>query len=282
MQAANGPAILRCMSKIAHLPHRGVLELSGADRVTFLNGLVSNDVSKAGTGRAVWAALLTPHGRYLVDFFIFSDGERLLLDMPVADIPATLQKLRRYKLRSAVEIKDTSSRLKVFATWEGLPPQVPLTAADPRLPQAGYRCLSEDEVSCNATAQDYAAHRIALGLPDGAPDLEADKTLLLEAGFDELGGVDWEKGCYMGQELTARTKYRGLIKRRLLPVKLGRPDIPAGTPIFADGQEAGILRSSAGELALATLRLDAMDKKLAADGVEILPCPPIWMKLPTG
>ena len=268
------------MSHIAHLPHRGVLELSGADRVTFLNGLVSNDVSKAGSGRAVWAALLTPQGKYLVDFFVLSDGERLLLDTALAEIPALMQKFRRYKLRSAVEVKDLSGQLKVFAAWDGMPPPVPITAADPRLPQAGYRCLSEDEVPCNASAQDYTAHRIGLGLPDGAPDLEPDKTLLLEAGFDELGGVDWEKGCYMGQELTARTKYRGLIKRRLVPVKLTRAGLPAGTPVLADGQEVGVLRSSVGVDGLATLRLDALGKVLSADGAVLTPCPPGWMKLP--
>ncbi|WP_298223853.1 folate-binding protein YgfZ [Acidocella sp.] len=268
------------MSKIALLPHRGVLELAGADRVTFLNGLVSNDVTKAGPGRIVWAALLTPQGKYLVDFFIMSDGERLLLDMNAADIPALAQKLRRYRLRSKVEINDRSASLKVFAVWNGKPPPVPLTAADPRLPQAGYRCLSEDNIPCNATAEEYAAHRIALGLPDGASDLEADKTLLLEAGFDELGGVDWEKGCYMGQELTARTKYRGLIKRRLLPVRLGTQDLPVGTPVLADGQEVGTLRSSTGTVALATLRLDALQKELSAGGTMIIPMPPSWMKMP--
>ncbi len=200
----------------------------------------------------------------------------------MGEIPALAQKLRRFKLRSEVEIKDSSDNLKVFAAWDGVPPQIPLTAPDPRLPHAGYRCLSEDAVQSNATAQDYASHRIALGLPDGAPDLEPDKTLLLEAGFDELDGVDWEKGCYMGQELTARTKYRGLIKRRLLPVKLERPGIPAGTPIMADGQEAGTLRSSEGVLGLATLRLDALEKTLSADGAQITPRPPSWMKLPAG
>ena len=262
------------------MPHRGVLELTGADRVAFLNGLVSNDVARAVPGNAVWAAMLTPQGKYLVDFFILSDGERLLLDVPLAEIPALMQKLRRYKLRSSVEIKDASDRLHVFSIWDGTPPNVPLTAADPRLPQAGYRCLSEDDLPCNATAEDYAAHRIALGLPDGAPDLEAEKTLLLEAGFDELSGVDWEKGCYMGQELTARTKYRGLIKRRLVPVRLEKPGIAAGTPIMADGQEVGTLRSSAGDMAMASLRLDALDKPLLAAGVEVYPRPSGWMKLP--
>ena len=268
------------MSKIAHLPHRGVLELTGADRVAFLNGLVSNDVARAAPGHAVWAALLTPQGRYLTDFFILSDGERLLLDIPLVEITKTAQKLQRYKLRSAVEIKDLSADIKVFAAWDGVPPPVPLTAADPRLPEAGYRCLSEDALASNATAQDYAAHRIPLGLPDGAPDLEAEKTLLLEAGFDELGGVDWEKGCYMGQELTARTKYRGLIKRRLVPVKLEKPGVAAGTPILAEGQEVGTLRSSAGNLALAALRLDALGGQLYSAGIEVVPTPPSWMKLP--
>lgn len=270
------------MSKIAPLPHRGVLELAGADRVGFLNGLVSNDVAKAGPGRAVWAALLTPQGKYLVDFFILSDGERLLLDVSEEEISALAQKLRRLRLRAAVEIKDISDHLKVYAAWDGVPPQIPLTAADPRLPHAGYRCLSETDMPANATAQDYAAHRIGLGLPDGAPDLEPDKTLLLEAGFDELGGVDWEKGCYMGQELTARTKYRGLIKRRLVPVRLEQPGLPAGTPVLAGEQEVGTLRSSAQGLGLATLRLDALGKPLSAGGVEITPCPPSWMKLPPG
>jgi folate-binding protein YgfZ len=270
------------MSKITPLPHRGVLELSGPDRVSFLNGLVSNDVTKAGPGRAVWAALLTPQGKYLIDFFILSDGERLLLDVPREAIPALMQKLRRYKLRAAVEMKDLSDELKVYATWNGVPPQIPLTAADPRLHEAGYRCLSGDKVTATATPEDYAAHRIALGLPDGPPDLEPDKTLLLEAGFDELGGVDWEKGCYMGQELTARTKYRGLIKRRLLPVALEHPGVTAGTPIFADGLEVGTIRSAAGRIALATLRLDALNKPLSAADTELAPHPPSWLKQPEG
>ncbi|MGO9817573.1 MAG: YgfZ/GcvT domain-containing protein [Acidocella sp.] len=268
------------MTKLAHLPQRGVLALRGADRITFLNGLVSNDVTKAAPGCDVWAALLTPQGKYLSDFFIFADADALLLDAPRADIPGLLTKLRRYRLRAQVELEDASSAYGVYAAWDGVPPEVAISAPDPRLEQAGWRLLSEAPLAANASAADYAAHRIALGLPDGAPDLEPEKTLLLEAGFDELHGIAWDKGCYMGQELTARTKYRGLVKRRLVPVELSVPGAAPGTPVMADGHEVGDIRSSAGNLALAMLRLDAVEKVLAAGDARLTSRIPAWMQLP--
>lgn len=267
------------MVKLAHLPQRGVIEVSGPDRVSFLNGLVSNDVARAEPGRAIWAALLTPQGKYLADFFVFATENTLLLDVLAADIPTLMPKLRRFRLRAAVELADISDRYGVYAAWDGTPPELPLSAPDPRLPEAGWRLLSEGGLAANAGEVDYAAHRIYLGLPDGPPDLEADKTLLLEAGFDELGGVAWDKGCYMGQELTARTKYRGLVKRRLIPVSLNGPAEP-GTPILAAGTEVGTLRSRAAGLALAMLRLDALDKPLTAGLTALTPHPPSWLRLP--
>jgi hypothetical protein len=177
-----------------------------------------------------------------------------------------------------VELADLSDSFRVYAAWNGMPPPVPVTAPDPRLPEAGCRCLTTDDLPTTAADRDYDAHRLALGLPNGPPDLEADKTLLLEAGFDELGGVSWDKGCYMGQELTARTKYRGLIKRRLVPVTLSAP-VPVGTPVTTGDTEIGTLRSSAGNLALATLRLDALDKPLHAGSAQVTPQIPAWMHL---
>lgn len=262
------------------LPHRGVIELSGPDRVTFLNGLVSNDVSKAMPGKAIWAALLTAQGKYLADFFIFTDGERLLLETARAFIPDLITKLRRFKLRAAVDIRDVSDQLFVHVLWQGEPPQAPLSAPDPRLATAGFRLLSPVLLPMTATPTDYALHRLSLGLPDGEPDLEPGKTLLLEAGFDELHGIDWQKGCYMGQELTARTKYRGLIKRRLLPVTLPRAGLPAGTAIFAEGQEVGTLRSSAERLALATLQLSALTQALQIDQSPLTVQLPLWFTRP--
>ncbi len=245
----------------------------------FLNGLVSNDVAKAAPGLAVWAALLTAQGRYFADFFIFANDDTLLLDVHRESIAGLLARLRRYRLRAAVEITDVSEEFWVFAVWNGSPPQMGIAAPDPRLPEAGFRVISEAKLETNVTPEGYATHRLRLGLPDGPPDLELEKTLLLEAGFDELGGIAWDKGCYMGQELTARTKYRGLVKRRLVPVALS---IPAGlgTPVAADGVEVGTIRSSAGLLALANLRLDALKKPLTAGDAPIQPRILKWMRLP--
>jgi folate-binding protein YgfZ len=257
-----------------------VIAVSGPDRVTFLNGLVSNDIALAAPGRAVWAALLTAQGRYVTDFFVFADGDRLLVEAPVAMVPELLKKLSRYRLRATVGLDDVSESMVVYAAWDGMPPHVPVTAPDPRLREAGYRLISAEPLETNATANAYAAFRLNLGLPDGPPDLEPEKTLLLEAGFDELNGVDWKKGCYMGQELTARTKYRGLVKRRLVPVVLDGGMAAAGTPILAEGVEVGTIRSSAGAMALAMLRMDALQKPLIAGNALVTPKIPAWMKLP--
>ena len=268
------------MTSLAYLPGRGVLAVTGPDRISFLNGLVSNEISAAAPGGAVWAALLSAQGRYLTDFFVFSADDSLLLDMPREAVAGTLTKLKRFRLRALVELADLSESYFVHASWGGMPPEIPVTAADPRLPAAGFRSLSPMALETNATDQDYMAHRLALGLPDGPPDLEIDKTLLLEAGFDELGGVAWDKGCYMGQELTARTKYRGLIKRRLVPVTLSDTAPPPGTPILADGAEVGTLRSASGFLGLATLRLDALKKPLICGNALVEPNIPAWLRIP--
>ncbi|GLR67326.1 glycine cleavage system protein T [Acidocella aquatica] len=268
------------MTFLAHLPQRGVISLTGADRVGFLNGLVSNDVALAAPGRAVWAALLTPQGRYLCDFFIYASADSLLLETPREALAGLLTRLKRFKLRAAAELADVSEHFHIYAGWGGGAPAAQVIAPDPRLPEAGFRALSETPLATNATAADYAAHRIALGLPDGPPDLEVEKTLLLEAGFDELHGIAWDKGCYMGQELTARTKYRGLVKRRLIPVLCGAQPPPPGTPILADGVEAGTLGSHAGQMALAMLRVDALGKTLLAGSTPLHPKPPDWLRLP--
>ncbi len=265
---------------IARLPARAVLAVTGADRISYLQGLVSNDVADAAPGRCVWSALLSPQGKWIADFFVFAEADRLLLDVEAAQAEAVAQRLTRFRLRAKVALAPTA--LAVHAGWDRPVPAGGIVAPDPRLAEAGWRLLADTSIDADADADAYDRHRIRLGLPDGSADMEADRSVLLEAGFDELHGVSWTKGCYMGQELTARTRYRGLVKRRLVPVS-STGLLPApGTTILRNGVEAGVLRSVSGSDGLALLRLAALADAAAleADGVTITPRVPAWMRLP--
>ncbi|MGE0717933.1 MAG: folate-binding protein YgfZ, partial [Alphaproteobacteria bacterium] len=222
------------------LESRAVLTVSGPDRRAFLQGLVSNDVERAGPGRAIHAAFLTPQGRYLHDLFIVEQGETLLLDVEAARRQDLLKRLSLYRLRSKVTLADAAGDWRVSAligpgaaTALGLPEEAGAAAplgdgvafVDPRLPALGLRAIlpaTADAIPGFAAGSfaDYDRLRLGLGVPDGSRDLPVEKAILLETGFDELNGVDWKKGCYMGQELTARTKYRGLVRKRLMPVTI--------------------------------------------------------------
>jgi len=269
------------MTKIAALPGRAALAVTGEDRVGFLQGLVSNDVAEVAPGRAVWAALLTPQGKWLADFFINSDGERLLLDCERAQLPMLRQRLSRYRLRSRVALSD--AELHVYVAWDGdtvaaEADVMGIVARDPRLPEAGWRVLSLDPIPTNATEAEWDLHRLDLGLPDGSRDMESEKSVLLEAGFDELNGVSWIKGCFMGQELTARTKYRGLVKRRLVPVRIEGPVPAPGSPVMHNGREVGTMRSANGQRGMALLRLEALESTLTSGEAAITSIVPQWMR----
>jgi folate-binding protein YgfZ len=260
---------------IATLADRAVLELSGEDRLPFLQGLVSNDVTRAGL---VWSALLTPQGKWLADFFTLQDGERLLLDVEFGQAAAIMGKLMRFRLRSKVAMRALEG-WAVQAGWgEAVPPQ---GQVDPRLAEAGWRILTDRPLPTDAGPEAYDAHRLALGLPDGSRDMESEHSVLLEAGFDELNGVSWTKGCYMGQELTARTRYRGLVKRRLVPVEVEGLLPARGTPVTRNGVELGEMRSGRGGCGMALLRLAALDGAPLACGEAVLRARvPAWMRLP--
>jgi folate-binding protein YgfZ len=265
---------------IALLPERGVVELAGEDAQGFLQGLVSNDVTEAAPGHAVWAALLTPQGKWQADFFVFAEPDRLLLDCEAAQASELVRRLARFRLRAKVTLRDASHDFAVLAGW-GTAPAPPGASPDPRLAAAGWRWLAPPGTPGDATADDYDLHRLGLGLPDGSRDLEAEQSILLEAGFDELHGVSWTKGCYMGQELTARTRYRGLVKRRLVPVAVVGPLPPRGTPVLLNGTEVGDMRSGRGALGMALLRLPALQAPALACGAAVLePRPTSWMALP--
>ena len=165
------PPTSPCMITLAPLP-RAVVEVSGEDHVSFLQGLVSNDVAEAAPGRAVWAALLTPQGKWLADFFILADGGRLLLDCEAGQAAMLVQRLTRFRLRAKVAVQLVA--LQVHAGWGGAAPEAGITAPDPRTPDAGWRVLSDVPLPVNATAEEWDRHRLALGLPDGSRDMESE------------------------------------------------------------------------------------------------------------
>ncbi|MGS0647910.1 CAF17-like 4Fe-4S cluster assembly/insertion protein YgfZ [Komagataeibacter melomenusus] len=272
------------MARIAHLPARSVLSVSGADRVSFLQGLVSNDMTTVAPGRAVWTAFLSAQGKWLADFFVFADpeGQRLLLDCDASQTDMLRQRLSRYRLRAQVELGETG--YAVHAAWgEGFtPPQGYPAAPDPRVAGAGWRALLGHPMAHpGADEVEYDRHRLALGLPDGPRDCESDRTLLLEANFDQLNGISWTKGCYMGQELTARTRYRGLVRRHLVPVS-SRHDLPApGTPVMAGEKTVGEMRSSRDGAGLAMIRSEHLhDTALVTAGHAVQVHLPQWFSLP--
>jgi hypothetical protein len=269
--------------RAAVLPGRGVVAVAGPDAKAFLQNLVSNDVDRVGPDRAIYAALLTPQGKYLFDFFIVEAGGRLLLDCEAARAEALAKRLSMYRLRSKVEVTDASTEFSVSAAFGdgalatlGLPGEAGAARphqggaifVDPRRAAAGARAiLPRDEALPlpRASPEDYDRWRLSLGLPEGSVDLEVDKATLVESGFEALNGVDFAKGCYVGQEVTARMKYRGLAKKHLMAVALEGETPPPGTPILLGDREAGEMRSARDGFGLALLRLEQVEEAARGD-----------------
>ena len=275
---------------------RALIALAGADRTSFLQGIVSNDVTKVTEERAVYAAFLTPQGKYLHDIFIASLGEQLLIDCEAGRRTDLLRRLGMYKLRAKVTLAEENGLAiglhfgpDVLARL-GLPAEAGRARAegegihfvDPRLPQLGVRAILPRAAMPAETgsAADYDRLRLSLGVPDGSRDLTVEKAILLENGFDELHAIDWDKGCYMGQELTARTRYRGLVRKRLLPVAIDGAAPAPGTALLQNDKEMGEMRSAAGDLGLALIRLEALGQgPLSADGARLTPRKPDWVRI---
>ncbi len=253
----------------AKLDNRSLLKISGNDRIDFLQNLVSNDLSELSNSNAIYSALLTPQGKFLFDFFILDFGDYLLLDCEKSRSADLIKRLTMYKLRSAVDIEDISSHMNAFALFacdaatENDAPKIVdgKLVADPRLPQLGYRLYSATPTINNlkeVSRDEYQKHRFALGVPEGAEDIQPEKNFLLEANFEELNGVSFSKGCYIGQELTARTKFRAKIKKRLFNFEFDG-NVNVGDPITADDKEIAKVVSFSKPFGLAMTRLDAFE-----------------------
>jgi folate-binding protein YgfZ len=270
---------------------RGVVRVSGPDARPFLQGLISNDVEKTTPGRVIYAALLTPQGKYLFDFFIAAlpdadGGESLYLDCEQSRAADLIARLTAYKLRSKVAIENVSEGFRVIALLgdgphdsealcgfegRGGPFAGGLCYVDPRYAGIGARALLPaaglgelvDAGFEEVGPERYERLRLYYGLPDGSRDLAIEKSLMLESGLDDLNAIDWEKGCYVGQELTARTRYRGLVKKRLLPVAIEGPLPAFGTPVRDGEADLGEMRTSFDGYGIASLRIEALDRAVA-------------------
>jgi folate-binding protein YgfZ len=280
--------------KAAVLPDRGVVKVAGDEARTFLNGLLTADIGQVTPQSARFAALLTPQGKIVVDCIVAEGADGLFLDCPRTLAAALVEKLKFYKLRAKVAIEDLSSALAVLAIWDGTGNATQgLTYTDPRLAALGRRVILPAGLVPQAAADlgaqladpsAYEAHRIALGVPRGGLDFAYGDAFPHEADMDQLNGVDFAKGCYVGQEVVSRMEHRGTARNRVLPVAADGNAPGAGIPVMAGDKQVGLSGSGIGSQGLAMLRLDriadarAAGLALTAGGVTIHPRKPDWAR----
>ena len=262
----------------AILSDRGVVKVAGDDARRFLNGLATNDVGKVAPGKARFAALLTPQGKIIVDFIVTEaepgDGGGFFLDCPKALAGMLVEKLNFYKLRAKITIEDLSAGLSVMAVWDGAAlSEDGLSYPDPRLPALGTRSILPPQLAAEAAgtlgatltdAAAYEAHRIALGVPRGGEDFAYLGTFPHEADMDQLNGVDFDKGCYVGQEVVSRVEHRDSARSRILPIAYDEFAPSSGLPVMAGEKQVGTLGTTAKGRGLALLRLDRVADALAS------------------
>jgi folate-binding protein YgfZ len=263
-------------SRLTELADRAVIAVSGPDWRSFLQGLITQDVETLQPGELRFGALLNPQGRLLYDLFVLGTEEGALLDVARATREALAQRLAMYRLRAKVTIAPTDDR--VFALWGG--PAGPGWTPDPRLADLGWRAIGAEPSAAPgaepAGGDDYDAHRLSLGVPGPADWSEASYPI--EADFDLLNGIDFKKGCFVGQETTSRMKRRGGVKSRTVPLALEGPAPAAGTILEANGLRGGEILSGRDGAALALVRLDrVLGAELTVEGRKAALNPPAWL-----
>ncbi|MCL4764799.1 MAG: folate-binding protein [Hyphomicrobiaceae bacterium] len=279
---------------VAPLTDRGVVRVAGPDAARLLQGLITADLARIERQPAVFAGLLTPQGKILFDFLVVKAGQGFLLET-AGDKSADLSKrLTFYKLRADVAISDVSGEYGVAALWGGPVPAIEPPASafqDPRLTGLGWRGIAPAPFSwvsgipgaTAATDAEYHAHRIALGVPEGGRDYVLGDTFPHEALFDQLGGVDFAKGCYVGQEVVSRMEHRSTARKRVVPV-VGSEPLQSGAEVKAGEAVIGSVGSVAGSRGLALLRLDRVGEAqgkgqpITAGGIPVMVELPPWVR----
>lgn len=261
------------MPSVAHLKSRALVAVGGADWRAFLNNLLTNDVETLQPGEARFAALLTPQGRLLFDLFVVGVVTGCLIDVAADRRADLIQRLTMYRLRAQVTIDADDGA--VLAAWPGRP-DGDGWVRDPRLPHLGWRGYGA-AAATDADEAAYHAHRLALGVPDPDADCPADKTYAIEGNFDLLNGIDFKKGCFVGQETTSRMKRRGQIRNRMLPIVFDGPAPPLGAEVLAGKLRAGEVLTGHDGRAMALLRLDRIEgADLTVDGRAVRAETPEW------
>jgi tRNA-modifying protein YgfZ len=284
--------------KAALLSDRGVVKVAGDEARSFLHGLISADMLELRPGGGRFGALLTPQGKIIADFIATEaaekDGGGFFLDVARERVKPLVDRLNLYKLRSHVMVEDLSDVLGVLAAWDGTgTTSVGLAYPDPRLPALGVRLMLPPHRAGDAAAslgatlvgeEQYEAHRIALGIPRGGTDFGYGDAFPHEADMDQLGGVDFAKGCYVGQEVVSRMEHRGIARTRIVAVHYEGPAPQVGAAITAGGRAVGTMGAAAAGRGLALLRLDrtaealSRGEELSAGDVKVRPIKPDWAR----
>lgn len=246
---------------------RALLSVTGPDARSFLQGLITNDIARAERDGIAYAALLTPQGKYLADFFVVAREDGFVLDLPAQQAEGVLRRLALYKLRAKAEIAPAEGLAVRLGT--GPAPQGALP--DPRHPALGWRLYGSEG---GDDGSDWTALRVAHLIPEAGIELIPDDTYILEAGFDRLNGVDFRKGCFVGQEVTARMRHKTVLRKGLVAAELAGPVAP-GTPITRDGREIGSVLTQSGPHAIAWLRFDRIGPGMEAGGIALSATSPL-------
>jgi len=280
------------MSSLYH-KNRAVLLGEGEDLYPFLQGLLTNDIYQLKSRPAIYTALLSAQGKFMFDFFLFKHGEKIFIDCPAESKEQLKMLFDRYKMRAKVNIQDVSDTYGVYTIHdrESLDPiendESALVSIDPRYEGLGWRAILKTRaVPPESDLNEYDHLRLSLGIPEAGKDMIPEKAIPLECGLDQLNAISWDKGCYLGQELTARVYYRGELRKRFLPVKiLGSMPTSEHPEVKKGDQAVGTLYSRNKDIGIARLRMDEIKEALegtqplSCESAELIPYKPDWLHI---